>query len=484
MNSMRTSKWNTHPKAVVGLGYGDEGKGMTVATLVHEINDRGGQPVVVRYNGGPQAAHNVRVNRAGKMIHHTFSQFGSGSLEGAATILADTTLVHPYLLANEALEIMKLTNWNPIQKLTLDPMAPLLLPVHAQLNRELERRRGSKRHGSTGMGVGAARDYELTMNERGQGDLVPRVRDMTNPFALKDKMLKQADWLSRRWSIDFGYNEDKAEDEATKIHLVYADLSAGGCAFEDTGKALTNDYAWTPQDVVFEGSQGIMIDLRYGYFPHVTYGWLDAANAVSECKRGHLPPPIVVGATRTYATRHGTGPFPQEGTKTVLYKGEDNSTGVWQGAFREGLLDLPTLEYGANIVKPDVLAVSCEDLYEQTGGRVIDKWIGEDGRILNPGDYALSADDSIRREDNDKDFDPATVYAPLLAAKGHEVSMDLGQLEQTISAACHAPIIIRGHGNVISDWEVNDTVPFESHDEWHERQTNNNVNKVAVHERA
>ena len=62
MNSMRTSKWNTHPKAVVGLGYGDEGKGMTVATLVHEINDRGGQPVVVRYNGGPQAAHNVRVN--------------------------------------------------------------------------------------------------------------------------------------------------------------------------------------------------------------------------------------------------------------------------------------------------------------------------------------------------------------------------------------------------------------------------------------
>ena len=477
-------EWSKRPKAIVGLGYGDEGKGMTVATLVHKIKMNGGRPVVVRYNGGPQAAHNVRMydSKQGKMLHHTFSQFGAGSLDGAATILSDTTLVQPFLLVHEAGEIMDLTGGSPVVNLTLDPQAPLLMPIHSQLNRALETRRGSKRHGSTGMGVGAARDYELTMNEQGKNELVPRVVDMANPFDLKRKLMAQAAWLSDRWSIDFGYTEKMAEEQATQIHLIYSDLMAGGCAFEDTGTALSEDYRWTPQDVVFEGSQGIMIDLRYGFFPHVTYGWIDASNAVSESKRGNLPTPIVVGVTRAYGTRHGTGPFPQEGTKPVLYAGEDNSTGVWQGAFREGLLDLPTLKYGAGIVRPDVVALSCEDLYDETGRKIIDRWIGEDGSEVDPGDYALSADDSIRRTDNDRDFDPNTVYAPLLASTGHEVEMDLNDLKNTIESACDAPIVIDGSGSSIDQWSVDMDASFCLNADYHESQTSNGVNTVSVHE--
>lgn len=484
--NVNADAWGHRPKAVVGLGYGDEGKGMTVAALAHDAMRDHGQAVVVRYNGGPQAAHNVRKYdpKTGHVLHHTFSQFGAGTLEGAATILSATTLVQPYLLMHEAGELLNLTGFSPVRSLDLDPKAPLLLPIHSQLNRALEERRGRKRHGSTGMGVGAARDYELTMNEQGQGDAVPRVADMADPFALRDKLMAQAAWLEHRWGLDFGYDDALAREQASQIHLIYGDLMAGGCVFEDTGHALSEDFRWTPQDVVFEGSQGIMLDLRYGFFPHVTYGWLDAANAVDQSLKGNLPVPIVVGVTRTYATRHGYGPFPQEGTKPVPYAGEDNATGVWQGAFREGLLDVPTLSYAAGIVHPDVVAVSCEDLYGQTGEKIIDRWDGEDGQPISIGDYALSADDSIRREDNDRDFDPATVYAPLLAAKPHTIHADLERLERIVEDTCHAPIAVRGEGDTVERWRIDRTIPFDPDDDTHRRQAAADANTVGAHERS
>lgn len=437
------------PKCVVGLGYGDEGKGMTTAFLAQQAQAGYGRSVVVRYNGGPQAAHNVRVTTPdGKVLHHTFSQLGAGTLTGAATILSEHTLLQPYALAKETTALIAQTGRNPLPLLSVDPKTPLLLPVHAQCNRMLESQRAKigRRHGSTGMGVGVARDYELAMRQADSMDAVPTAFDLARPFLLADKMRAQADWLGKRWGMDFHYTKEQAEDQATELHLMYGDFTAGGAEFIPAWEAL-EDYRWTPGAVVFEGSQGMLLDLRYGFFPHVTYGWMDAGNAKELSKRASLAEPLVVGCTRTYSTRHGNGPFPPEGTCDV--DETDNGTGVWQGAFRTGLLDLPMLEYGAGLAKPDVLSVSCEDLYP---GKAITGWTSVDGGPVRPGDYALAADDGIRRRDDDASFDPESVYAPLLEAKPVIEEMGLDAVLEAISKTAGVPIAVDGAGAVLSDW--------------------------------
>lgn len=437
---------NDVPTCIVGLGYGDEGKGMTVGFLAENIRRNGGRPIVVRYNGGPQAAHNVRIN--GK--HHTFSQFGAGFLSGADTVLSKYTLFQPYSAMKEAEALIKETGTNPLGTLSVDPNAPLLLPVHAQCNRMLETRRASNghRHGSTGMGVGVARDYELAMHEDGTTDAIPTVADLSKPFRLADKMQAQAEWLGRRWGMDFHYTRETAEEQATELHLIYSDMTASGVEFIESKEALS-DHRWTPDDVIFEGSQGILLDLRYGFFPHVTYGWMDADNARTLAKESNLPAPVIIGCTRTYSTRHGDGPFPPQHTFDVPEV--DNGTGVWQGAFRTGLLDLPMLHYGASIVKPDVLSLSCMDLYPE---RVITRWRGDMNSIMEPSKYALSADAAIRREDDDSKWDPESVYAPLLAAEPVIESKDVDGLIGSIESTCSAPVVIKGHGPSIEEWRI------------------------------
>ena len=453
VRSLDEEYFKSKPKTVVGLGYGDEGKGMTVAVLAREIRGAGGSPVVVRWNGGPQAAHNVRVTRPdGRQIHHTFSQFGAGTLEGAETVLSSKTLFQPYSAMREAAALMSETGESPLHLLTVDPAAPLLLPVHAQCNQALETARAAKgkRHGSTGMGVGVARDYELAMREAGEQDAIPVAADLAKPFRLADKMLEQARWLEARWGMDFHYSRQAAEDQATELHLIYSDMTAGGVAFRPAVEALSES-RWTPGDVVFEGSQGVLLDLRYGFFPHVTYGWMTPDAAADLAAAADLPEPVVVGCTRSYSTRHGHGPFPPEGTYPEAASWDDNATGAWQGAFRTGLLDLPTLEYGASLVKPDVLSVSCLDKYP---GRAITSWMGADGETLDPGRFALSADDGVRRRDDDAEFDPESVYAPLTAAEPHVETLSEEALLESITTACGAPVRIEGRGSDVGDWTV------------------------------
>lgn len=443
------------PKTVVGLGYGDEGKGMTVAALVREIRSAGGRPVVARWNGGPQAAHNVRITTPeGKQIHHTFAQFGAGTLYGAETVLSSKTLFQPYSAVKEAQALISETGSNPLGLLTVDPDAPLLLPVHAKCNQLLEAHRalnGGKQHGSTGMGVGVARDYELSMQETGEADAIPVASDLAKPFLLADKMQAQVAWLEKRWGMSFDYTRRDAEEQATELHLIYSDMTAGGVEFRPAVEAM-REHRWTPGDVVFEGSQGILLDLRYGFFPHVTYGWMTPDAAADLAKAASLPDPLVVGCTRTYSTRHGHGPFPPEGTYPEATAWDDNVAGQWQGAFRTGLLDLPMLKYGASLVKPDLVSCSCLDKYP---GKVIRSWTGADGKVIDPGEYALSADDGIRRRDDDSEFDPESVYAPLTGATPRVEEIEREPALNSIVMACGSGIRIEGWGNdVTNNWLV------------------------------
>jgi adenylosuccinate synthase len=397
------------PQVVVGLGYGDEGKGMTTAFLAEERSRRGGQPLVVRWNGGPQAAHNVRIRGQ----HHTFSQFGSGSFSGAGTLLSGKMLVSPFALMSEAADLMDL-GLRPLTNLMIDRSAPLLLPVHATVNQELERSRGSKRHGSVGIGVGIARSYEEDMDDAGQRSLVPRVDDLSDPFTLADKISDMITWLQDRFHVQLIMPLSEVRRLATSLHTVYDDLMASGVIITSTGNVLY-ERRHQAEDLIFEGSQGVMLDLRYGYFPHVTYGWMLPDDVMSYAHMAELPKPSVIGCTRTYSTRHGFGPFPPEGSYDV--EEPDNATGVWQGAFRTGVLDIGTLAYTANLLTPDAISVSCMDLYP---GRVITHY---------------------------EDMHDGGMGKPI------QESATLEETLHMIEEASKAPIIIGGHGKTIEDWK-------------------------------
>jgi adenylosuccinate synthase len=139
---------------VQGLGIGDEGKGATVDFLTRELSAE----LVVRYCGGSQAGHNVVLPDDRR---HVFSQFGAGTLAGAATYLGPLMIIHPTAMLREADHLRQLTGRDPFAQLLVHPHALVSTAYHQQLNRLRELSRGANRHGSCGQGIGETRHYWL-----------------------------------------------------------------------------------------------------------------------------------------------------------------------------------------------------------------------------------------------------------------------------------------------------------------------------------
>jgi adenylosuccinate synthase len=180
--------FTSDPRAilVVDLAYGDCGKGTIVDFLARHTGTR----MVVRFNGGPQAGHNV-VTPDGR--HHTFSQFGSGTfVPGARTLLSRFMLIEPYALLNETDHLRSLGVPDALDRLLIDGACPVITPCHQAANRLRELARGATAHGTCGLGVGEAvqdsldhRELTLRASELADGGTVRRklraVGDLKTP---------------------------------------------------------------------------------------------------------------------------------------------------------------------------------------------------------------------------------------------------------------------------------------------------------------
>lgn len=298
---------------IAGLGFGDESKGSMTDFLVRLNKAK----LVVRYNGAHQAAHNV-VTPEG--VHHTFSQFGSGSLAGASTHLSRHMLVDPIALRNEARVLAEKIPDSPWSRLTVDPDCVVVTPYHKIRNQHAEEARGAARHGSVGVGVGEARSDELK-------GLSVRVRDLNlGGVTLYEKLAE----ICRTAP----YGEPPG--------IVAGRLVA---AARDFNIRTTEQILRQHQSVVFEGAQGVLLDEIYGCAPYntwtdCTFGNADkiiaAAGGDWEVER--------VGVLRSYATRHGAGPFPTE-DPTVCHPEPHNAMHLWMGPFRQGHFDFTLAEY-------------------------------------------------------------------------------------------------------------------------------------------
>lgn len=305
--------------AVVGLGFGDEGKGSIVDYLcaTNDIH------YVVRFNGGAQAAHNVVLPDG---THHTFSQYGSGTLRGVRTILSRHMMVEPmgFLVENQALKTFDIPGC-PLMPI-VDEECLLITPYHIAVNRLREQQQG---HGSCGLGIGVTAQFALE-----EEWAAPRVKDILSGD-LGWKMGALGLWaLKQGVEEEFDLTQIRAAYQIFLQHVIVADstiikgmLSVSRC--------------------VFEGAQGVLLDEWHGFHPHTTWSTTtfdNIADLVADPTKMER-----IGVLRSYMTRHGAGPMPTEQADLSIIAEEHNDNEGMQGAFRMGDFDLVLANYALEV---------------------------------------------------------------------------------------------------------------------------------------
>ncbi|MBH0774966.1 adenylosuccinate synthetase [Nocardia bovistercoris] len=348
---------------VVDLGFGDAGKGATVDWLCAVESAR---PVaaVVRFNGGAQAAHTVLAD--GK--RHTFAQFGSGTFSGVPTLLSRHMLVEPIALAAEAARLAELGVPDPLRLLRIDGGALLTTPIHIAANRAREDARGSSRHGSCGRGIGETASYALRYD-------APRVADCLRPEALDRKLRALADHYAPLIAPS-PHRYEPIQD----LVAMYREFAA---AVTIVGPDCLAEFAARGR-LIFEGAQGVLLDEWRGFHPHTTWSTVEPRRARAMLREIGARA-YTLGVTRTYATRHGAGPFPTEDPALDIPE-PHNPFGRYQGEFRRGHADPILLRYaiavcggvdGLALTHLDApAAVRAATHYRTPTGRVTDLPVG------------------------------------------------------------------------------------------------------------
>jgi adenylosuccinate synthase len=370
-----------HASIVIDLGFGDAGKGTMVDYLARQTTGA----VIVRFNGGAQAAHNVHTAEG---RHHTFSQFGSGMLvPGTRTFLSHHVLFDPFALRNEANALTTFGIGDPLSRIIVDGGALTVTPFQKAGNRVRESVRGNGRHGSVGMGIGEAMADMLAFPE-----LAVYVNDLRDPTLLFQKLtrqqeLKQAEFGERLAMVaESGVLSDEvrllSDPHAPEyIARTMVELSR---RFTLGSMSTLKRLSYT-NPLIFEGAQGILIDEWHGFHPYTTWSTTTNKNANSLLRDlGYSGPVTRYGVVRAYSTRHGPGPFPsQDEGLTMALPDTHNVCGRWQGAFRVGWLDLPLTRYALVVSEgTDTIALTHLDRFaSMSSKRVVSAYEVDQSRL-------------------------------------------------------------------------------------------------------
>ena len=326
----------------VGLGFGDEGKGATVDYLTRRFRAE----VVVRYCGGSQAGHNVQLPDGRR---HTFSQFGAGTLAGAKTCLGPRMIISPATLTPEAEHLESLGVKNPYGLLTVHPDCLVSTFYHITMNRLRELARGEHRHGSCGLGIGETRHYWLRYGQ----DAV-FANDLRDPRTLRTKLALLRD----RFLLEMQELPDLDEELSTALSETRPAEEADSLQTAFQGTALSQRLP-EAKTLIFEGAQGVLLDEWKGFHPYTTWSTVTTAPAWEWIEEHHIEDVTVLGLTRAYATRHGSGPFPTFDPQfTAAIEDLGNPENAWQGRIRSGAFDLVLLNYAVTACPIDGLVIN------------------------------------------------------------------------------------------------------------------------------
>jgi adenylosuccinate synthase len=282
--------------AVVGAQWGDEGKGKIVDWLSERAD------VVVRFQGGHNAGHTLVVGN----VEYKLSLLPSGVVRpGKLSIIGNGVVVDPWALIAE-IDVMRAKGLaiSPDTLLVADNAA-LILPSHGALDRTREERRGEKKIGTTGRGIGPA--YEDKVGRR-----AVRVCDLADPTALEDRV---DDLLLHHNALLRGL--DAPEFDRAELLARLREIAPKVLPYAAPVWRLLDESRRAGRRILFEGAQGAMLDVDHGTYPYVTSSNTVAGQAAAGS--GIAPSAIgfVLGITKAYTTRVGAGPFPTELTDRV-----------------------------------------------------------------------------------------------------------------------------------------------------------------------
>ena len=281
----------TRAVAVIGMQWGDEGKGK----IVDRLTDRAS--VVARFQGGHNAGHTLVIDGERTVLHLVPSgvmRDGVRCLIGHGVVLSPAAFV-------EEMSMLAERGVPAAERVRVSDACPLILPYHAALDRAREAARGAAAIGTTGRGIGPA--YEDKAARRAM-----RVGDLLDPARLDEKLRvldEYHNFMLTRWlgadPIDIGEVRDALEAAIERIRPLVADVPGALHAALDAGEG-----------VLLEGAQGAGLDVDQGTFPFVTSSNTTAGNAAAGSGLGPRDVGYVLGIAKAYATRVGGGPFPTE----------------------------------------------------------------------------------------------------------------------------------------------------------------------------
>ena len=330
--------------AVVGSQWGDEGKGKVVDYLAEEAH------VVVRFQGGNNAGHSVKVGEELFKLHH----LPSGILRPKTfAVIGNGVVLDPGVLIREIDDLE--SRGRSVKNLRISEKAHVIMPYHRFLDGAEERLRKGAKVGTTGRGIGPAYSDKASR-------LGVRVADLVDKDVLKEK-LEFLIPLKQRVLDAFDTGETMDGRAILKSHSEYGKRLAPFVT--DTG-ALVHKQIGKGRNVLFEGAQGSMLDIDHGTYPFVTSSSTVVGNAAAGSGISPLCLDDVYGVMKAYTTRVGAGPFPTELCddvgRCVAEKGGEFGTTTGRSR-RCGWLDLVVVGYtnvlngftGLALTKLDVL---------------------------------------------------------------------------------------------------------------------------------
>lgn len=276
---------------VLGTQWGDEGKGKIVDLLTDKAS------AVVRFQGGHNAGHTLVIDGEKTVLH----LIPSGILhDGVLCLIGNGVVLSPEALLKEIAELEE-KNVPVRERLRLSPACPLILPYHVALDQARELAKGADKIGTTGRGIGPA--YEDKVARRGL-----RLGDLLYPNRLKTRLKEIADYhnfVLRNYfqveEVDFEQTLQDCLEMAEQLKPMIADVTA-----------ILHDYRKQGNKILFEGAQGSLLDIDHGTYPFVTSSNTTAGCTSTGSGFGPLYLDYVLGITKAYTTRVGSGPFPTE----------------------------------------------------------------------------------------------------------------------------------------------------------------------------
>jgi len=363
---------------VVGAQWGDEGKGKIVDLLTDLAQ------AVVRFQGGHNAGHTLVIDGKKTVLHLV----PSGVLRpNVRCIIGNGVVLSPAALLKETNDLM--AQGIPVrERLMISGACPLILPYHIALDHAREQARGKKAIGTTGRGIGPA--YEDKVSRRGI-----RLGELLVPEKFKERLREVMDY--HNFALEH-YFKSKPLDYQQVLDETLVHGAQLTPLIADTPRVL-NDMRKDGANILFEGAQGVLLDIDHGTYPFVTSSNTTAGGAATGSGVGPLDFDAILGIAKAYTTRVGGGPFPTELFDAIGYhigeKGQE--FGATTGRKRRcGWLDMVALRRAVQISSISSLAITKLDVLDTLNPLRICTGYRLDGKELDTP--PLDAEDMVRCE--------------------------------------------------------------------------------------